>query len=129
MNNPAQTNAANMAKPGIPSPGLSNTTPMQSPQQPKMVTEIQPGPTAQQTHTAEKPQGQPSMVFTAAGKPHASTGTVHIGYSAKPGQKVVLEKKKLGIPPALYVVGCVVFFILYTVFWLKVFGIHLPYLG
>src|SRR5438309_994758 len=57
-----------------------------------------------------------TYVAPQAAQPHTAAGTVHIGYGTKPGQKVNIEKKKLNIPPALYIVGCIVFFILYTFF-------------
>ena len=131
-------------KPTVPPPGIQQTTvdtPTQTvtttvTTQPKMITEEQKEETiAAPTPNSvpEAPKEEPkhignSMVFTSSGKPHQATGTIHIGYSAKPGTKVVLEKKKLGIPPALYIVGCVLFFALYTIFWIKVFGVKVPFL-
>ncbi|HSW96587.1 MAG TPA: hypothetical protein VLF89_02045 [Candidatus Saccharimonadales bacterium] len=111
----------------IPSPGLgaaTTVTTTTTTTQPKMITEEQKEPLPEQSTKAASDQ---HMVFTGAVKPQAP-GTVHIGYSTKPGHKVVQDKKKLGIPPVLYIVGCILFFLLYSLFWVKVFGVAVPFL-
>jgi len=110
--------------PGIvPAPGLSNTTSAQTIPQPKMIAEEK---IAQQT-TITPPHMSASFIPPA--KPATATNTIHIGYGVKPGgQKIILEKKRLGIPPALYILGCILFFIFYAIFWIKVFGVKIPYL-
>ncbi|HSW89142.1 MAG TPA: hypothetical protein VLG12_08315 [Candidatus Saccharimonadales bacterium] len=125
MNHPGSATPTGQAK--IPSPGLgaaTTVTTTTTTTQPKMITEEQKEPFPEQ---APKPVSDQHMVFTGSGKPQ-TPGTVHIGYSTKPGHKVDVEKKKLNIPPALYIVGCVLFFLLYSIFWVKVFGVAIPFL-
>jgi hypothetical protein len=94
------------------------------PNLPKMVTEVQSQttihPAAAQPHIANS--------FSPPSTDHAPSGTIHVGYAKKPTQKFILEKKKSGIHPAVYIVGCIVFFAIYTFFWMKIFGIAIPFL-
>lgn len=123
---PSMSNTpTNATPPANPAPGINTDKPTETigTSQPKMIVEEE----KPATETPPKPVREQSVIFTGGNKQHG-TGTIHIGYSAKPGQKLHLEKKKLGIPPALYIVGCVLFFMLYSIFWIKVFGISLPFL-
>lgn len=134
MKGPAPTaSTPSEEKPKIPTPGLGSesaaptttsttiTTTTTAP--PKMVVEEQKDPEPQPIVQPAAPQ--PTVLV----KP-ATGGTVHIGYSAKPGagHKLAIEKKSSGIPPALYIVGCILFFLLYSLFWVKVFGVKVPFL-
>jgi hypothetical protein len=42
---------------------------------------------------------------------------------------VVAPKKKSGVSPLIIAIGAVAFFIIYAVFWIKIFNISLPFLG
>ena len=51
---------------------------------------------------------------------HAPTAQIH-GF--------VAPKKKSGISPILLIAGGIVFVIAYTLIWVKIFNVHIPFLG
>lgn len=79
------------------------------------------------------PVNQPSMSHATPMEPmHATvplstTTPVHAPISQIHG--FVAPKKKAGISPVILIVGGVVFVIVYTLIWVKVFNIPLPFLG
>jgi len=102
--------------------------PIQAPPVQPEATPVTSGPTIT-PFTQPQVSPQPGVNPTAAVPPQQST--VHIDYMLKKpaSSSVSFGKKKLGIPPVLYIVGCILFFVLYTLFWAKVFGLPIPYLG
>jgi len=56
-----------------------------------------------------------------------NAGTVHVEYQLR-SPHLAKQKGKMHIPIGVYVLGGAVFFILYTLFWVRVFNINVPFL-
>lgn len=101
--------------------------------EPAAVQPPSPQPSTTQSETISEPVTKPQATTTpitqTIATPIKTTAPqkIHLGYQSKP-QKIASQKKKVSIPAPIYVIGGVVFFILYTLFWVKVFNIPLPFL-
>lgn len=71
----------------------------------------------------------PQVATPQASQPplRRTTSTVHVGYQLQPPK--VATQKKGKISPILIIAGIVIFFVIYTVIWVKIFNIPIPFLS
>jgi uncharacterized membrane protein len=95
----------------------------------------QPAPTAapnQPVQPATQPQPtvppvMPQAAPAAAAVPQVMQANVTFSNAAAGGKQEATGKKK-GLSPILIIITGVVFFVIYTLFWLKFFSIPIPFL-
>lgn len=113
-NPPANTNL----QPNIPTtnenPNLANINPIQAPEPASQATTGPWAPPVQPGLSTPPPAFQPKPVGTLNTNPLSAHGFV--------------AKKKNTVSPAIIVIGTIVFLVVYTLFWMKFFGINIPFL-
>lgn len=117
--------------PSIPNPPTNNSTPVPIPPpvqtSPQMNSAMYVSPATQQ---AELTALQPTMTGTAMPKPVANTRPNELVQSL-PSPATVNHPASSGLSPALrilYFVAGIIFFVVYAIFWLKIFKYPLPFL-
>jgi hypothetical protein len=116
-----------------PTPGTSpiQGTATQKPTNPPMTPPITPSsvpPPITTTVSVSRPVTQPTITqVTSPVSPtaHREPEKVHIG-GAPTG--FTTKKQSAGISPVFYVIGAIIFLVVYTIFWLKFFQIPVPFL-
>lgn len=141
----ASTSNVAMANAGTPASDAASPTPppTQSPQPPLPPKPAAPQPIPQPPVAppppaatfvpplpAEKPQEDSmasSMPITKVYTPSPSADAATSGFVAATPQTQA-EEKKHGISPVILILGGLVFFIIYTLVWIRVFNLSLPFL-
>jgi hypothetical protein len=74
---------------------------------------------------------EPSMPVSATNMETVSVGnTPTVSYdSPTPTQGFSAEKKKMKVSPVILVIGGIVFLIVYSIIWIKVFNLQVPYIN
>ena len=98
----------------VPQPSPASPPPLQPQAEPASpsTSPIQGGPVSTQTID---PQPLPSSAPIASAKP----ASAFVAVATKPKTKIL---------PVLFVVGGLIFFVVYAVFWVKFFNLKLPFL-
>ncbi len=128
---PATTNplqpAVNPVTP-TPIPSAPSATPTAT-----TTVSVAPVPAASATASPQQPE-QPLPV-TPVVMPH-STQTVRVGGGATPVEAtpapstgVVATSTKKGISPVILILGAVVFFLVYSLFWIKFLNVPVPFIN
>lgn len=83
-------------------------------------------PTPQPQPTPAAPSAMPTMQTVGTAKPNA-TSPVHLT-SQIHGFVASKQKKKSQLSPVVIVLAAVVFIVVYTLVWVKIFNVQLPFL-
>lgn len=135
----------------IPSPAPSDTTPLATPPQtsPDIPTPSMPSTpiSSQIPSDTTMPSSAPAEVTSAQPLPTpeepaapvatpAVQATVSVGNAptmsydnATPTQGFSADKKKMKISPVIIIIGGIVFLIVYSIVWIKVFNLQVPYIN
>ncbi|MBI2074803.1 MAG: hypothetical protein HYT83_03145 [Candidatus Levybacteria bacterium] len=120
---PSPTPPSPTSNPTAPEPVVPVSTPPANPipkptQSPMTnpVTPVAPQPAAQEPVMAVTPEPIPSQPTASVESKIPISGFV------------APEQKKHGISPLIIVLGMLVFFVVYALFWVKFFGVSLPFL-
>lgn len=112
----------------------ADTTSLATP--PQTMPSMPTAPTAMPTDTSMSSMSSAPLPTPTEPTMPASTETVSVGNAptisydnVTPAQGFSADKKKMKISPIILVIGGIVFLVVYSLVWIKVFNLQVPYIN